>query len=224
MQQTIIISLGGSIVVPNQVDTKFLKQFKELILDIIKKNKVVIMVGGGKLARNYQDAAKKFKVDQTNLDWVGTIATRLNAELVRAIFAEYAEEKVCYIPNEKPVFNKKILVAAGYKPGWSTDYDAVLLAAQLQADMVVNMSNIDYVYDKDPKKHRNAKPIKIMSWDDMKKLVGDKWTPGKNAPFDPVACKKAAEIGLKVVILNGTKLKNLKEFLHGGEFKGTIIK
>ena len=85
------------------------------------------------------------------------------------------------------------------------------------------MSDISYVYDKEPKNNYDARPIKEMSWKELRKLVGDKWDPGLNVPFDPIAAKEGEKLGLKIIILKGTDLDNLKKFLDGKEFNGTII-
>ena len=83
--------------------------------------------------------------------------------------------------------------------------------------------NVDYAYDKDPNKYKGAKPIKTMGWDEMIKLVGKKWRPGMNTPFDPVASREAKKFGLKVVIANGRKFANLERILDGKTFTGTVI-
>jgi uridylate kinase len=85
------------------------------------------------------------------------------------------------------------------------------------------MSNIKMAYDKDPKKHKDAKPIKEATWPEFRNIVGDTWTPGLNVPFDPIASKRAEELGLKVVILDGKDLSNLRKHLRGGKFVGTVI-
>jgi len=88
---------------------------------------------------------------------------------------------------------------------------------------VANLSNIEYVYDKDPNKHKDAKKMEKLTWNEMQNIVGTEWVPGANLPFDPVATKAAADAKLKVVIINGTNLENLNNFLEGKEFKGTVI-
>jgi uridylate kinase len=115
------------------------------------------------------------------------------------------------------------MVASGWKPGFSSDYDAVLLAERFQAQMVINLSNIEKVYTADPKTDHGAKPLDKISWDDFRAMVGDDWVPGKNVPFDPVASRHAARIGLKVVCAAGKNLENLKKILNGEDFVGTII-
>ncbi len=224
--QTIIISLGGSIVAPDEIDIKFLKDFKKLILKQAKLGKkFVIIVGGGKICRNYQNAAQKVcKLSTKQLDWIGIHATHLNASLVREIFGDKAEVKIIKDLENLPKLKKQIIIGAGTKPGWSTDYDAVFLAKKYKAKIVANLSNIEYVYDKDPKKFKNAKPLKNISWSDFLKIIGKKWKAGMNAPFDPIASRLAKKIGLKVVFLKGTNLKNFEKFLKGEKFKGTTIK
>ena len=88
---------------------------------------------------------------------------------------------------------------------------------------MINLSNIDWVYDKDPKKYKDAKPIKKLTWDKMKELVGSKWVPGSNIPFDPIAVSLASKLGLTVVITNGQDLKNVEKIIEGREFRGTVI-
>jgi uridylate kinase len=117
----------------------------------------------------------------------------------------------------------RVLVAAGWKPGFSSDNDAVLLAERFGAGLVINLSNIKQVYTDDPQKNPEAKPIDSISWPDFRVLVGDEWKPGKNVPFDPVASRHAAELGLKVICAAGRDLENLGKILRGESFLGTTI-
>ena len=223
----IVISLGGSLIIPEKINVNFLKKFRKLILEYIKKgNKVAIMCGGGRTARYYiKEANKVKKLSNHNNDLIGTLATRLNGELIRSIFSEYAYEKVIYDPTKKiKKQKKKIIVGAGYLPGWSTDKDAVLLAKNLKAKTVINLTNVDYVYDKNPKLYKNAKPIKQISWKDFLKIIGTKWKAGRNVPFDPLAAIEAKKSKIKVIIINGHNLENFKNLLDGKRFKGTVIK
>ncbi|MBP7708413.1 UMP kinase [Candidatus Pacearchaeota archaeon] len=225
-EEIIVISLGGSLIVPEEIDTNWLKSFKILIEEQIKQAKKFILIsGGGKTARKYQNAAKEItKLTGDDLDWIGIHSTRLNAHLIRTIFREYSHPEIIKDPTQKIDFKEKILVAAGWKPGFSTDFDAVLLAKNFKVKKVINLSNIDYVYTKDPKKYSDAKIIKDISWKEFRKIVGDKWDPGLNAPFDPIAAKESEELGLEVSIMNGKNIDNLKNYLEEKEFIGTIIK
>jgi len=224
MPKTIILSLGGSLIVPNTIDTKFLREFKELILEFVKKgNKVAIICGGGRTCRNYYAAASAVsKVREVDFDWIGIASTKLNAELVRSIFSSYSHEKIIDNYDKPLISKKKIIIGSGYLPGHSTDYDAVLIAKKLKAKEIINLSNVDYVYDKDPRRYADAKPIKQMSWEGVIKIVG-KWKTGMHTPFDPEASRLAKRLKIKVIIANGNNLQNLKNILNGSGFIGTMI-
>ena len=225
----IIMSIGGSLVVPNGgIDTTFLSKLNEFIRKKLTENKqrqFFLVVGGGATARHYRDAGKKVigHLAEEDLDWLGIHATRLNAHLIRTIFRDIAHPKIIEHYEEKMEAAQPVVVASGWKPGWSTDYDAVMLCEMYEAKTVINLSNITQVYDKDPKQFPDAKPIDKISWDEFRKLVGDKWSPGMNAPFDPVASKKAQELGVKVVVLSGSNFENLENYFAGKEFVGTVI-
>src|SRR3989338_6951532 len=223
----IIISLGGSLVVPNGgMDTKFLSPFNEFIrLKIAEKWRFFIVVGGGATARHYIDAAKNITGDITDwdLDYLGIHATRLNAHLIRTIFQDVAHPRIIqHYEHKLNNLEQPLVVAAGWKPGRSTDYDAVLLARDYTAEVIINMSNIPQVFDKDPNKHKGAKPLDKISWADFELLVGDKWSPGSNLPFDPIATKLAKKLGLIVYVI-GRDIKNLDRLLTNKDFIGTLI-
>jgi uridylate kinase len=232
MKNITIISLGGSLIVPKAgIDFLFLKKFRELIVKRIKKGeRFVIVTGGGQTARQYQEAAVKVtKLTPDDRDWIGIHATRLNAHLIKTIFRAYAHPRINKNPRTKADLSKhfakgeKIMLAAGWHPGWSTDYVSTILAERLQAKTVINLSNIKYVYDKDPNKFKDAKKIKEINWADFRKIVGNKWDPGLNAPFDPVAAKHAEKLGLEVIIAEGKNIKNLEKIFNKDKFVGTII-
>ncbi len=225
-----VISLGGSIVVPDQVDIEFLKKFLNLIKDYLDKDKnrkLIFVVGGGSTARVYQKAYREIadSPDNNSQDWIGIAATRLNGELLKALFLNYCMDDIATDPTAVKSFKGQVLVAAGWKPGFSTDFDAVILGEKFKADTVINLSNIAKVYSDDPKKNPNAVPLDKINWEDFKKIVGTEWIPGKNVPFDPIATAKAAELKMKVIVAAGKDIENLKFILEDkiDLFKGTII-
>jgi uridylate kinase len=220
-----VISLGGSLINPGQVDTAFLKNFRRLILAEAKKgNRFILITGGGALCRQYQNSLRSLaNPTGADLDWLGIYTTRFNAQLVRLMFGKLSNPKVVEDPNTKVIFKEKILLAGGWAPGRSTDDDAVRLAKIYGGTTVINLSNIDYVYTKDPRKFKDAKKIENISWANFRKIVGNKWDPGKNAPFDPTAARLAQKLGLKVIIANGKNLKNLENILAQKNFIGTTI-
>ena len=222
-----IIALGGSLISPThgKINVRFLKRFQELILDYLKQGKkFVIVAGGGKTARLYQDAAFKIvPVSDENIDWLGIYSTRLNARLLQTIFFKEAYPVILDKPQKPIKNNPSLIIASGWRPGCSTDFDTIRLAQRFKADSVIIASNISYIYEKDPNKYKGAKKIKKINWRDYRKLIASRWKPGMNAPIDPIASKLAQKLKLKVVLFKGTELKNFRDYLEGRVFKGTII-
>ena len=228
MDNVKVISLGGSIVAPSSPDTLFLSNLKKLIssyLDEDKNRKLIFVVGGGGPARLYQSAAKELlpTIKSDSLDWIGIMATRLNAQFVKEIFYPYCIEPVVTDPSAPFTFNGQLLLAAGWKPGFSTDADAVFLAKKCNATTIINLSNISKIYSDDPKKNPNAVPIDHLTWEQYKNMIGQEWVPGKNSPFDPVATKEASAAHLTVITASGKDLENISNILYGKEFIGSTI-
>ena len=222
-KENIIISLGGSLVAPNNIDTSFLKAFKNTVSKHFDGKRFFIFVGGGKICRSYQNALLEFKADNNDRDLIGIDVSRLNARVVKQVFGDSAFSEVVTNPSKKISTKKDVVVAAGWKPGWSTDYCSVVLAKNMGIKTIINLTNIDYVYDKNPAKYPSAKPFKQIDWKSFRKIVGEKWTPGLSMPFDPRASKLAEILKIKVVIINGLKLDRLENFLNNKPFIGTII-
>jgi len=224
--ETIVLSLGGSLIAPKEgIDVAFLKKFGDLVRKHVKKGRrFVIICGGGTTARNYQGAAEKVtKLTRDDLDWLGIHATRLNAHLLRTVFRSLAHPRIITDPHEDMSSRRPVIIGAGWRPGCSTDYDAVLLAKRYDATRLINLSNIAYVYDKDPRKHADAVAFPSLTWKEFRKRFGSRWHPGLNSPFDPVASKEAERIGLTVVIAEGRDIPNLDRMLDGKPFKGTLV-
>ncbi len=227
-EQPIVLSIGGSLIVPNGgIDSSFLSNLNTFIRHYVKQGKRFFLVaGGGVLARKYRDAGKSVIGDMTDedLDWLGIHATRLNAHLLRTIFEDIANPRIIENYDKKLTdWKEPVVVGAGWKPGWSTDYDAVVLAKDYGASLIINLSNIYYVYDKDPNQFSDAKPIKKLTWEELEGLVGTKWSPGINAPFDPIAAQLAKRLGLTVIVTHGNDMENLQNIIDGDSFKGTVI-
>jgi uridylate kinase len=223
--EKIVISLGGSLIVPDEVDVNFLNIFKNTINSFVEKGKkFVIIAGGGKLCRRYQDSAMAISdLNPEELDWLGIYSTRFNAQFLKFVFGKNAKEEIITDPNFEITFNKSIILGGGWKPGNSTDLVAITIAEKIGVKKIINLSNTDYVYDSDPKYNENAKKIENISWADYRKIIPENWNPGLNSPFDPVASKLAEEKGISVITMNGKNINNLVNFLEGKEFQGTII-
>lgn len=230
-KETIIISLGGSLVAPAstslggpaEIDLGFLKSFKHSLQKYTSANRFLILVGGGKICRVYQNALLEFGAKDKDRDWIGINISRLNAEVIKNLFNGLSFPNIVTDPKKKAKTNKNIIVGAGWKPGWSTDYVSVLTAQTYGIKTIINLTNVDYVYDKNPSQFPDAKPLKEVDWKNFRQIVGDKWTPGLSMPFDPRASKLAEKMKLRVAIINGKNLERLEDFLNNKPFIGTII-
>lgn len=225
MKSPLVISLGGSVIIPEQkVNLRFLRTFRTLVLQVARKRRVIIVTGGGGVNRTFLAAARSLgHISDTDADWIGIAATRLNAELIRSLFGTKAYERVLGNPKVHVATLKRILIGAGWEPGHSSDTDAVLLAKTYGAKEIVNISNIPFVFDKDPKKHRDAKPLRKLSWKLYRKLITGRWSPRLSTPFDPVASKLAQQFRMTVHIMSGDTLAPLTAFVKGKSYRGTTI-
>lgn len=217
-------------IVPEEIDIEFLKEFKELILSEVALGKrFLIVTGGGRTCRKYQNAAKEVvDASKEDLDWIGLTSCNLNAQLVRVIFGKNACKKAYYDLSEESIkgsiLEYPIVIGGALEPGHSSDFDAVLAAKNIGAKKIINLSNIDHVYDSDPKVNPEAKKIEEISWADYRSIIPKEWThAGLNSPFDPIASKLAEEEGMQVMIMNGKPIENLAKYLSGEEFIGTKI-
>lgn len=209
-------------------DLRFLHAFRKLILDCVSSgDRFILVIGGGYTARAYQRGLSSLiPTTKETLDWIGIASTVLNANFVRLAFGGNAHHDVVVNPTKKVRTVKPIVCAAGWKPGCSTDNDAVLLAKTYGAKEIINLSNIDFVYTKDPKKYPDAKKIVDIDWSTFRKnIVGSAatWEPGRHVPFDPVASAGASKLGLTVKMVNGSKLAEVKKAIGGTVFLGTTI-
>ena len=223
--KTIIVAFGGSIVHPDAIDTAFLKKFRLFIYKSLTKGfSFVIVIGGGKLARNFQMAAAGVtKVSDEDKDWIGIHSTRLHAHLLRTIFRDVADHVVVDERHKIKKLSHRITIASGWRPGWSTDFVAAALAHDFGVDTFIVAGKPAYVYTADPSKNKNARSLKEISWSAYRKLIPKEWSPGSHAPVDPIAARFAQKNNLKAIIVNGKDLKNFERLLLGKTFEGTII-
>ena len=225
-RENIVISLGGSIIVPEEPDSKFINDFKNLILEWFSKEKnFFIVTGGGKTSRIYQEKLSQIVGNKKDvLDWMGIYSTQINAQFLRLAFDGMCHSDIIKNPSDVVDFKNNIVIISGCVPGFSTDMDAVLVAEKIGAKKIINLSNIPFVYDSDPKKNINAKKFEKMSWSEYRKIITDKWTPGMSVPFDPIASEKAESLNMEVIFIDGKDLLSLNNYLTSGNFIGTLIK
>ena len=223
-KKVIVLSLGGSLILPDKVNQKYLKTFKKIIQAKSKKYKFVIVCGGGSLARRYitslQD--KPQKIQST----AGIAATRANAKFVSCFFNQDPTLKVpIKIKTIKKYIKKQDIILCGgleYKPKQTSDGTAAEIAKYFKSPLI-NLTNISGLHTKNPKTHKDAKFIPKISWKEFNKMANKiKYQPGQHFVLDQSAAKKIMESKIKTYIL-GTNLNNLYNLLKNKKFKGTEI-
>ena len=224
--KTIVIALGGSIMYPEAIDVSFLKKFRKFILKQLQNgSRFIIVVGGGSIARVYQEAAHNVsKITDEDKDWLGIHSTRANAHLLRTIFKDVADPVIIDSRDKMKVLKYPVTISSGWRPGWSTDYISIAIAEHFKAKEAVIAGKPAHVYDKDPHKYAGAKELHDLTWKKYRKLIPAKWKPGLHSPVDPVGAELAQKKGIAAIIINGKDLSNFNKMILGEEFKGSIIK
>lgn len=220
-REPLIFSIGGSVIAPDGPDERFIRRFRTFVRHINRTRRVVLVCGGGATSRRYLASARRLDVRSTDaLHEVGIKATILNAELMRAALG--VKEPVVTRFDGLRRSTARLLIAAGNKPGHSTDYCAVAIAKGLSSHTVINVTNVRGVYSADPKKDRRAKLLPALTWTQYRRMFPKQSAPGIHAPFDPVASALAHRIGCRVIIVS-SDLSTMGKAVVGKPFVGTVI-
>lgn len=221
MKRPLVFSLGGSVIVPKGIDIDFLRSFARFVRQIAKTRTVAIICGGGSTARSYVAAARSAGAHKTSdLHWIGIRSCQLNSELVRTVL-QHSSPVVLDKGRLRGLRQNPIIVAPS-KPGSTSDYGGVLLARELGATTVVNISNVDGVFTADPRRVRSATCIPRITWDDYLRMIPKTVHPGMHAPFDPAASRLASRLGMDVIVVS-KRIENLRKVVHDRPFRGTRI-
>ena len=225
-KRVIVLSLGGSLIIPNEIDLNFLKKFKKIIKKNNKKYKFLIVCGGGSIARKYIYALRKEKVNEKLQNFSGISATRMNARFMTYFFNKDANYG---IPHTKRTLKKYLrkndfvfIGALEYKPNQTSDSTAANLAKEFKT-IFINLTNVCGLYDKNPKENKNAKFIPKISWKEFYKLANaSKYEPGQHFVLDQTASEIILESKISTYIL-GPDINQLDLVLKNKKFKGTLI-
>ncbi|MDP1695916.1 MAG: UMP kinase [archaeon] len=225
--KTLVISLGGSIIIPKgEMNVKFLHNFKQILLKNTKNIKFVIVCGGGSIARKYIEALKGEHKSEKALSLAGIRATRMNALFLMQLIGEKANSTLPMDMKEvKSNLKKNPIVICGalrYAEKSTSDGTAAKLANYLEGEFI-NMTNVKGLYTKDPRKHRDAKFISKISWKDFDVMANkSKYAPGQHFVLDQSASKLIKKHKIKTYII-GEDLTNLIKILQEKNFIGTLI-
>lgn len=221
--KSIVISIGGSVILSEEVDVTFFRELVSLLKEISKKYKIFVIVGGGNVARKYIKLGRDLRFNEKVLDSIGICITRINAKIFKNIIEDSNNDIPCTtdeaIKKEKP-----IVVMGGTTPGHSTDMVGAELAEKVSADLFIIATNVDGIYDKDPNKYNDAKQLKEVKIDQLIENYGIKWkSAGENVVIDGPSLEIIKRAGLTTYVVNGKKLNKLKKALTNQSFDGTKI-
>ena len=221
----LVISLGGSILIP-KLEGHTIREYLPELRAIAKKHRVFVVVGGGGEARRYITVARELGVDEGTSDEIGILITRLNATLLISALGDDAYPKVAESHAEAKKFAEsgKIVVMGGITPGQTTDAVAAVLAERVGASVFINATSVDGIYTADPKKDKKAKRFDRMTAAKLLEIVGGTALgAGSNNVLDIVAARVVERSHIPLVVLDGRDPKNLSRAILTGKYKGTVV-
>ncbi len=216
--KTFVISLGGSVINEFLQSPEKLKKYVEILDSFAEKGfRFVIITGGGKVAREYIKLASNFTQNKNDLDKIGIEATRLNARLLISSLKNCYPEPISTVNELLKSFDQSysFFIGCGNQPGCSTDFNSVLFAEAIGCKVVINISDVSGIYDKDPKKFDDAKKIDKLSYDEFFELIkSQKAEPGTYELFDLSALRIAKRSKIKLIFI-GSNPNELEKVLKG---------
>ena len=209
----------------SDLDPNRLRDYAKGIEQIAKDHTVYVIVGGGKVARNYIKTARVLGANHVECDFIGIDITRINARLLISALGSlaYPEPATCYTEAAKAALNGQIVVMGGLIPGQTTDAVSAVLAEYVGADLLINATSVDGVYTSDPNTDNDAKKIETMTPDQLVDVVMKiDMVAGSNSPLDPLAAKIIQRCGIKTIVIDGRNPDNINEAVEG-RHSGTLI-
>ena len=218
-----VISIGGSLIVPDKVDYNFLVELRNIINKLKRKYKIVIVTGGGRTARNYIEPLRKAGFSNEVQCLLGIKTTKLNAMLVSNFLKanKLLPDSIIEIKHLLRRYNLVVCGSIGFKPEMTSDGDSADIARHLKAELI-NMTNVDGLFTRDPRKFKNARFIPEISFKDFLKIANKiKFKAGQHFVLDKSAAVIIDKYKIKTTILKG--FNNLEKCIQGKRFRGTVI-
>ena len=222
----VVVSLGGSVIVPDDNDDVFLKRFADMAGSLCERYQLYLVCGGGKIARYYISVGRAMGLSEDQLDELGIMATRINASLVVKALGDMAVQKVPFDVLEAHRLERKgrIVVMGGTVPGHTTDAVSAMLAKEVRAARTVNGTSVDAAYTADPRKDPRAERLTRITHQQLFELVNvGLHGAGPSNVFDRLGAQIARDGGIGMCIVNGRDLKDMKAAIEGGPIKGTVV-
>jgi uridylate kinase len=220
---TVVVSIGGSVVLSDESTGDFLQQLTRLLKRISTQYMLYVIVGGGKIARRYIELGRELGFDEDTLDLIGIDVTRVNARIITNLL-EVSNREIPHTTREALALKLPIVVMGGTDPKHSTDLVGAELAEKTHAVRFVNATNVDGIFDKDPNKFKDAKQLREVHIKNLIQQYGTKWgIAGKNIFMDEPALEIIQRARIPTFVVNGKRLDQLEKALLGQPFDGTTI-
>jgi len=223
----VVVSVGGSVLVRGDGDAAYLGALATLLRRLGQDGPLVVTTGGGRTAREYIRLGAELGLTHVELDELGIDITRLHARLLAgAIGLPTASHPPATVREAvEAVRHSSPVVLGGTEPGHTTDAVASLVAVRLRASRVVNATDVDGLYDSDPKSHPTARRLDRVDWAELLRLFrsGAGGEPGQNLPFDRLGAEALARASIPLAIVDGRDLANLANAIQGTPFEGTLV-
>ncbi|MGI0140941.1 MAG: UMP kinase [Thermoplasmata archaeon] len=228
LRAPVVLSIGGSIVRTGEGDARYLTRLAALLRRLGRRFPLLVTVGGGRTAREYITLGRELGLTEIELDEIGIDVTRMHARLLAA---RIGPPTSTHIPTTLATAVHELrsaspVVLGGTEPGHTTDGVAALLAVRLRAVRLVNATNVDAVYERDPRTHPRAHPIREIAWPEFQKMVEAHVTAhaGQQFVFDRLGAEQLARVRIPTAIVFGRDLPNLERALTGRGFLGTLVR
>jgi uridylate kinase len=221
----IVVSLGGSVLVPS-LESNNISRYVSVLKKITEKCRIFIVVGGGGEARRYIRVARSLGVGEATADELGILVTRMNARLLVAGLGDAAYPRVAENYTEAREFAEtgKIVVMGGITPAQTTDAVSAVLAESIGADLLINATSIDGIYSADPKKDAAAVRYEHLTPQELLEIINrGRLDAGANIVLDIVAGKVIERSGIPLLVLDGRDPENLYRAIVEGTCTGTVV-
>lgn len=224
--EKVVVSLGGSVLVPGEDDARHLADLSALLRRLSSRVRLFAVTGGGRVARYYIETGRGLGVSERRLDELGIGITRMNARLLGAALRGRANPEPARTYSEAARFAKRyrIVIMAGTRPGHTTDRVSASLARFVGATRIVNATSVDGVYTADPRTDPRAHRLERITFDDLVRLSGEGHrAAGPSVVFDPVAARVVARDRIPLSVVRGRDLRALEAAILGRPFRGTLV-
>lgn len=224
--EKVVVSLGGSVLVPDEDDAQYLADLVALLRSVSTRVRLFAVTGGGRIARYYIETGRALHVPEPRLDDLGIGITRMNARLLGAALRGKAnrEPAATYAEATRLARRYPIVLMAGTRPGHTTDRVSASLARAVRAARIVNATSVDGVYTADPRRNPDARLLERVTFEELVGLSGTgHHAAGPNVVFDPVAARILARDRIPLHVVRGRDLAALEAAILGKPFRGTVV-